>query len=41
MIMNQPLAPLPAQGRVFTNSWPVRVGDVDVHGRLRLDGIGR
>ncbi len=41
MIMNQPLAPLPAQGRVFKNSWPVRVGDVDVHGRLRLDGIGR
>jgi len=39
--MTEPFAPLPSQGRVFTSSWPVRVGDVDTEGRLRLDGIGR
>ncbi|MEO9221375.1 MAG: acyl-ACP thioesterase domain-containing protein [Mycobacteriaceae bacterium] len=40
-VPNEWLAPLPQQGRVFTSFWPVRVGDVDTEGRLRLDGIGR
>ncbi len=40
-MMTQQLASVPEQGRVFTNSWPVRVGDVGTDGRLRLDGIAR
>jgi acyl-ACP thioesterase len=35
------LVPLPATGRRFTATNPVRLGDVDQHGRLRLDGLAR
>ncbi|MFI1918077.1 acyl-[acyl-carrier-protein] thioesterase [Nocardia sp. NPDC020380] len=31
----------PSQDAGYTNHWPVRAGDVDRHGRLRLDGIAR
>ena len=35
------LMPLPAGGRRFTGSRPVRLGDVDPTGRLRLDAVAR
>ena len=35
------LMPLPARGRRFTGSRPVRLGDVDPTGRLRLDAVAR
>lgn len=35
------LVPLPSQGRIFTTSRRVRLGDVRPSGELRLDGIAR
>ncbi len=35
------LLPRPPQGRVFTLSTKVRLGDVDPHGRMRLDATAR
>ena len=37
----QTLVPLPQSGRVFTSSRRVRLGDMDVRGRLRLDAVAR
>jgi acyl-ACP thioesterase len=36
-----PLAPPPADGRVFRARRPVRLSDRDVRGRLRLDAVAR
>jgi acyl-ACP thioesterase len=36
-----PLVPLPAHGRTFGESRPVRLTDMDPHGRLRLDAVAR
>ncbi|WP_459548146.1 acyl-[acyl-carrier-protein] thioesterase [Nocardia sp. X0981] len=41
MSLDQPLAPLPQEGRGFVSTWPVRAGDVDPYNRVRLDGIAR
>lgn len=35
------LVPIPSTGRRFTATSAVRLGDVDQHGRLRLDGLAR
>ena len=35
------LVPLPTTGRIHRNEGVVRLGDVDRHGHLRLDGIAR
>ena len=35
------LLPLPVAGRRFVATRTVRLGDVDVHGRLRLDAVAR
>ena len=41
MALDRPLAAVPARGRFFETSWPVRTGDIDAAKRLRLDGIAR
>lgn len=41
MSLDQPLAPLPEEGRAFASTWPVRAGDVDPYNRVRLDSIAR
>jgi acyl-ACP thioesterase len=38
---DEPLVPLPDRGRRFTRSRRVRLGDVTVGGRLRLDALAR
>lgn len=35
------MEPLPASGRTYTRSRPVRLGDVSPEGRLRLDALAR
>ncbi|WP_024806331.1 acyl-[acyl-carrier-protein] thioesterase [Nocardia sp. BMG51109] len=35
------LAPFPDGAEVFETSWPVRLGDTDSDGRLRLDAVAR
>lgn len=35
------LPPPPSGGAGFTTEWPVRAGDVDRYGRLRLDSVAR
>lgn len=36
-----PLAPYPSKGAVFSNSWPVRTGDIHPDRTLRLDAVAR
>ncbi|MBT9294683.1 hypothetical protein KKP62_06855 [Rhodococcus sp. GOMB7] len=38
---NHRLVDLPTKGAVFETSRPVRTGDIDVSGTLRLDGVAR
>lgn len=40
-MLDEPLAPLPAAGRVFRSGRRVRLGDADRAGRLRLDACAR
>src|SRR3546814_13864737 len=38
---NHRLVDLPTNGAVFETSRPVRTGDIDVSGTVRLDGVAR
>jgi acyl-ACP thioesterase len=40
-VLDEPLVPLPAEGRVFRTGRRVRLADADARGRLRLDACAR